>query len=79
LNDPSMNPERRGMNAIRYSNRAWRLLEALHEPFGNETRLGIIQSALDGEREAAIALERSRRCGCQDHPQVEPRNNTEGL
>lgn len=59
-----------------HDSRAWRLLEALHTPFSNEERLGIIHQALDAERADAWArgFEDARRS-----LKTEPRNATEGL
>jgi hypothetical protein len=60
-----------------YDSRAWQLLEALHEPFGNEERLAIIHRVLDAERAAGyeFGFDEGRKAGVQ----VEPRNATEGL
>lgn len=61
-----------------YDSRAWKLLEALHEPFGNEERLAIIHRILDAER--AAGYERGYDEGRKVHAVVmEPRNATEGL
>jgi hypothetical protein len=57
MRDPSQDPERR------HQSRAWKLMEALEAaPFGNESRLEIIQGFLDEERAGAVR-ECDEACG----------------